>query len=258
MSLSLVRLLAVSAALALAPAPAALAQPKETPRAPEPDLPLEKGLKSRIFEVKYRDLGALRNAVRALGSGARGAVVEANSELRVLTVRDFPENIASIEEAVKRLDRPEAAQRDVELRIHVLSATRSPAPDADLPADLKDTVAALRGTLNYKGYRLLTTFTQRVKDGTRGIHGGGVVTLLETGDAKQENAQTEFGIAQITVAEGQPSTVRLDGFKFALAQNGRAELATDVSVREGEEVVVGTSVYRDRGIVLVVSARLAR
>ena len=257
MNLSIVRLLAVSAVLTLAPA--ANAQPKETPRAPEPELlPVEKGLKSRIFEVKYRDLNALRNALTPLGSGARGSLVSANSELRTLTVRDFPENIATIEDALKRLDRPEAAQRDVELRIHVLAATKTPAPEAELPAELKETVTALRGTLNYKGYRLLTTFTQRVKDGTRGIHGGGVVTVVETGDAKQEAAQAEFGINQVTVADGPPAAVRLDGFKFALAQNGRAELATDVSLREGELVVVGTSVYRDRGIVLVVSAKVAR
>src|SRR5437588_11770517 len=122
MSIRLLHLAALSLALA-APLAAAQTKPAETPRAPEPELAVEKGLKSRIFEVKYRDPGALRSALRPLESGARGAVMEVNHELRTISVRDFPENIATMEEALKRLDRPGAAQPDVELRMHVLTAS---------------------------------------------------------------------------------------------------------------------------------------
>jgi hypothetical protein len=63
-------------------------------------------------------------------------------------------------------------------------------------------------------------------------------------------------------AASSPATVHLDGLRFAMVgesgAGGRAEIATDVSVKDGERVVVGTSTYRGRGVVLVVSARLVK
>jgi hypothetical protein len=246
-------------ALAASPLRATQSKPPEPPRAPEAESPVEKGLKSRLFEVKYRDPNALRMALRPLGSGVRGSAVEMNPELKTISVHDFPENIAVMEEALKRLDRPEAAAHDVELRMHVLAASRAASSDGDLPAELKDVVAALRGTLSYKGYRLLTTFTERVKDGTRGVHGGGVITLEEA-NGKRETVQAEFGILGLSVADPgtAPALVRLEGFKLVFSQSGRAEIATDVSLKEGEQVVVGTSVYHDQGLVVVLSAHVAR
>jgi hypothetical protein len=77
-------------------------------------------------------------------------------------VRDFPENLASIEEALKRLDTPEPSRPEVELYIHVLLASNaevtSPAPPA-----LKDVVTQLQSTLSFKNYQLLTTVIQRAK-----------------------------------------------------------------------------------------------
>ena len=52
--------------------------------------------------------------------------------------------------------------------------------------------------------------------------------------------------------------VKLDGFSLVLVGDGRAQLKTDVTLREGEKVVVGTSTVQDRGLVVVVSARVIR
>ncbi|HKC24021.1 MAG TPA: hypothetical protein VKF32_04725 [Thermoanaerobaculia bacterium] len=233
--------------------------PLAAAQAPKPDADegVEKGMKGRVFDVKHRDPTTLRSILRTLGSGAKGAVVDVSSELKTIAVRDFPENLATMEDALKRLDRAGPPQADVELRMHVLLASRAAGGDHDVPPELKDALGALRSTLTYKGYRLLSTFTQRVTDGTRGVHGGGVATFDDEG---HHPLQMEFGITQVAVldASGGPASVRLDGFKFALVGDGRSEMATEISVKEGEQVVVGTSTFKDRGLILVVSAKVMR
>src|SRR5207244_12564707 len=62
------------------------------------------GFKGKIIEVKNRDANELARLLRSLGSGFKGATIEGNTEFKTIVVRDFPENIAAIEEAVKRLD----------------------------------------------------------------------------------------------------------------------------------------------------------
>src|SRR5437868_15234189 len=89
------------------------AQPAPT-AAPRDDFVQEKGFKTKIIEIKYRDPMALFNALHTLGSGVKGASITPNAEFKLLTVRDYPENIAAIEEAVKRLDTPEATLPDIE------------------------------------------------------------------------------------------------------------------------------------------------
>ena len=61
----------------------------------------ERDFKSKIFEVKYRDAGRLAGVLQGLGSTA--ASVSANSEFKTITVRDYPENLVIMEEALKRL-----------------------------------------------------------------------------------------------------------------------------------------------------------
>src|SRR2546430_793603 len=93
--------LAVAALFAMTEATA----PAQTPAPPPtPSYVTEKGFKSKVFEVKHRDPAALVDSVGPLASGFKGALVTANREMQTITVRDFPENVAAIEEALKRLD----------------------------------------------------------------------------------------------------------------------------------------------------------
>src|SRR5713226_8221597 len=103
--------------------PTATAQP--APTAKSPDYVEEKGFKGKIFEIKYRDPYGLLQVIRPLGSGFKGATISVEQAFKTLTVRDFPENIAAIEEAIKRLDMPEAPRSDIEFTIHVLIATNA-------------------------------------------------------------------------------------------------------------------------------------
>ncbi len=256
-------LAALPLALALVLAPAAAgAQEKPKAEAPKEEPALAKGLKSRLFEVRHRDPDELRDALRAMLSGAPGSAITANRQLGTVTVRDYPENVAQIEEAIKRLDVAPRAASDVDLTIQVLAATQLAGKSGELPPATKAAVDAMRETLTYKSYELVTTFTQRVKDGTRGVQGGGtaLVTLDATSGPKRANMQMEFSIGQVSVVPSPsgPSTTRLENFRFSATGDGRAEMRTDLTVKDGEQVVVGTSVFHDRGLVLVVSAKAAK
>ncbi len=238
------------------PAPVAKDETKDEPV-------LEKGFRNRVFEVKYRDPQALQSVLRPIGSGTRGSVILASRDFKTLSVRDFPENIAAIEEALKRLDKPEAPAADVELRLHVLVA--GGAAGDPLPEDLKEVVAALRTALAYKTYAPIAAAVERVKDGTRRFSWSGQTEKIDAswspGDRRP--AMLRWSMSSVAVDRSSPgrANVRIDGFEFEASQPGAGPLAslrTDVSIHDGENVVVGTSTLKDRGLVLVLSARVVK
>ncbi len=248
-----------------APAPAATAHPAAVaPTAPPADVTPEKGLKSRIFTVAHRDPDALVRILRPLGSGARGAVLSADSGFGTISARDFPENLAVMEEAVKRFDVAEPARADVELRIHVLLASNRSDAASSFPEDLKEVVTALRGTLLYKSYTLVTTFVERAKDRARVITASGVAALPGAEGKEAPALQIDCEAHGLTIEPGTAGSdlVRLENFSltaFGLhGFAGRASVRTDLTLRPGEKVVVGTSSLGDKGLVVVVSATVVK
>lgn len=241
----------------------------QTSPAPEPTYVTEKGFKSKVFELKHREAHVLADSVRALGSGFKGSVISSNRDLATITVRDFPENLAAIEEALKRLDTPEARQPDVRLRLYVVVATPFP-QSGPIPDELKDVIPALRSTLSYKGFEQAATFEQRVKDGTRDVEGAGVGST-PTSTAARAPMQIEYKIRKVAVDTSGPgpALVRLEGFSFGALHvkpsgtavdeyQGRAQIRTDLTVKDGEKVVVGTSALKDKGLIVVVVATLQK
>jgi len=125
--------------------------PQPTP-ARTPDYVDFTGFKGKVFEVKHRDPRSLVDALRVLGSGFKGSTISVSDEFKTLTVRDFPENLAAIEEALKRLDTPQPPQPDIELRMNVLLASNVDGIANQYPTDLGDVIKQLQAMLNYKSY----------------------------------------------------------------------------------------------------------
>jgi hypothetical protein len=148
-------------------------QPSTTQEKPKDDYVTERQFKSKIFEVKYREPSSIASVLRQLGSGFKGAGISANNEFKTLTVRDFPENLATIEEAIKRLDTPAERPSSVQMHMHVLLASNrsGPSPAGEIPVELKDVITELRGTLTYKNYELVTSVLQRLTETNRGLNG---------------------------------------------------------------------------------------
>lgn len=253
--------------------PAPPAAPVVYPPSPEPDPTMLRAMKSKLFEIKYRDPRWLGIALRPLGSGVRGYLVDSTERggINTISVRDFPENLAAIEEAIKRLDVPSAARLapNVELTLHVLFASKGAVSESGLPSDLQEVVKQLKNTLAYRSYTLAASFIERAQipeDGLSETRGMGhlLSNALGTGDGKgSAGMKVEWGVNGLKLV-GQPEVItsyQVTNFWLDLSEesdsktNTLAKFRTPLTLKEGERVVVGASVIKDHGVVVVLTAR---
>ncbi|MCA1630573.1 MAG: hypothetical protein LC785_03470 [Acidobacteria bacterium] len=251
-------------------ASAARAQQSQPTPAPADNYVTNTGFKSRVFEVRNRNPDELLPVLRLLTSGFKGAQVSASNEFHTIIVRDFPENIASIEEALKRLDTPEAPRTDIDLRMHVLIASQTESPSDQYPAELKDVVKQLQSTLTYKGYRLIASISNRVKEGKR-INGMGVADVdalaAKTSETREIGATYNYDVGPISISSTSSgsSSVQLENLRFSLSTNVftpssylSTGINTGASLRDGERVVVGTATLKDKGLILIVTVKVIK
>jgi hypothetical protein len=235
---------------------------------PTPELPTARaGLKNRVFEIKHRDPDSLVTVLRLLGSGV-GAMSVSN-EFNTITVRDFPENIATIEEAIKRLDTPTPPAPGIELHVHILIATSTATASGQFPAEVNDVIKQLQTTLNYKNYSLMTSAVLRTKEGSTGTSNKGVadLKLITEGMARNSPIFYEYYVRQIKIDGSAPnaSAIQIGNFSFSMripletstgvVNYERVGFETPVNMREGEKVVVGTTTMQDKGVIVVLTAR---
>lgn len=229
----------------------------------------EKGFKTRLFEVKHRDPNQLFRVVRTLGSGFKGSSISVNQEFKTITVRDFPENLAVIEEALKRLDTPEAPRPNIEFRVHVLIASNAAPSANEYPAELSDVVKQLQSTLKYKSYTIMTSSTHRTREGSAEISNKGVAEEKLFGITTPQNNPIFYGYVINSVSLDGPgaSSVKIGNFNFEIRFpiNVGTEMRWEplgfnspVSIGEGERVVVGTTTLEDKGLMVVISAKIIR
>jgi hypothetical protein len=230
---------------------------------PDGDFVTEKGFKTKVFEVKNRDANTLASVLRQLGSGFKGATVTANSELRSLTVRDFPENLATMDEAINRLDTAAALAPNIELHMQVLIASNASGGTGgaqQAPSELKDVLAQLRGTFSYRNYEPIASIVQRLTETPRGLRGKGTAEI--SGAQPPAPAMVvpfEYFINSVSLARTATgaATVKIDEFSFSMI-SGRdiSQVQTALNLRDGEKVVVGTATIKDRALIIVMTAKV--
>lgn len=227
------------------------------------------GFKGKVLEVKNRDPRSLVSLLTPLGSGFKGAVLSPNSEFKTITIRDFPENIATIEEALKRLDVPmpakaaEAPKPDVEVYGYILIASQGDQTANDYPKAIDDVIKQLQSNLTFKNYRLLTSIVQRTRLGNS-VQSAGTALLSD----KSVAADYEFHIGQVrseNEVDGVSPIVlsnldlRFNGQNSSEGQNpGSARLSTSLKLRDGEKVVVGTASLKDKALILVLTTKVLK
>lgn len=247
------------------PAPQAPATPAPQAKpAPDLDTTYLKEFKSQVFEIRYVSPHELRSAIYPLRSGLPGCSAEAtDGTIRTLTVRDLPANLAVIEAAIKRLDVPTSVTRqEVEINIHILFAHKSESAGEALPDDLKDVAKAIRGTLPYKSFTHVTTFSQRTR-GTNPTGGKGSPEFEDKNTKGPNRLDLSWWVRSVRVAQvpDSPTQMTFSGFqvtgetKFGQSQ---MKIDTDVTLREGEKVVVGTSALNDKGLIVVLTANVLK
>jgi hypothetical protein len=248
-------------ALLLLAAPGALAQ-TEAPK-PEDNFVTQKIFQHRVFDVKNRDPLSLVRVLTPLTSGFRGAVVSANTEFRTISVRDFPENITVIEEAIRRLDTPEAARPSVEFRVHMLIASNDASVGNSYPAELADVVKQLQTSLGYKNFSLMGAQIVRGKEGRGDNYNRGVADLRLTNDtpASKNPVYYSYNLSHVTLDGARVQVEQfsmemrvplwLGGDKMVYEAVG---FKNPVSLREGERVVAGTTSIADKNVIVIISA----
>lgn len=271
--------LLLTAAFVVALCSAVAAQPSTpAPQAsPTPDTAVtEKGFRSRVFEIKHRDTSNIVRVLGPLGSGFRGATMVPNQEFQTITVRDFPENIAAIEEGIKRLDVPEPMRPGVEFHVHILVATKTQtfSPANQFPDELAAVINQLKTTINYGHYHLMTSQVLRTKEqGMRQVSIKGVSELKLRADteAGKNPIFYDFRFENVildTTTPG-PAKIQVGQFGFSMKvplfvggptaiQYETIGFNTPVNLREGEKVVVGTTSMEDKGIVVVITGSITK
>ena len=174
------------------------------------------------------------------------------------------------------------AEANLDTQLFLIVATNSEVDDGKLPSSLDSVIKQLRASLPFKNYRLAATLVNRVRnEGRLDLRWIGGPFNVQTGTAAASNVTpsfSEFKVQQVKLArnsEGQPvvhmlrfsfgaripivtgTTVAQSGTGFPAINYETTGLNTDISLREGEPVVVGTLNAGPSGdaIILVVSAK---
>ncbi len=170
-------------------------------------------------------------------------------------------------------------ETNLDTQLYLLVATNQDVDDAKMPASLESVIRQLRASLPFKNYRLAATLINRVKnDGRLSLRWVGGPMMASAAASNGTPSFNEFRVNTVKLVQdaGGQQLVRMDGFAFgtripiqtgtALASNAPAApiinyestgLNTDISMREGEAVIVGTLNVGPSGdaIILVMSAR---
>ena len=170
-------------------------------------------------------------------------------------------------------------ETNLETQLYLIVGTNADVPDSKLPAALDGVVKQLRATLPFKNYRLTATMINRVKNEGRlelSWIGGPMTTAAPASPLNPSFSNFHIRQVKLVQASDGQQMVQMQGFNFgarvpiqvsgAIAANGavaptinyeRTGVATDVSMREGEPVIVGTLNIGPSGdaIILVVSAK---
>ena len=263
--LSARRRIFLALAVALCAATAARAQSEQSKQ--EDNFVTQKMFQNRVFDIKNRDPQSLSRVLVPLTSGFRGALVSPNPDFRTISVRDFPENIAVIEEAIRRLDTPEASRPAVEFRVHMLVASNDEAVVSRYPAELADVVKQLQSSLGYKNFSLMGSQIVRGKEGRSDNSNKGVADLKMPNDTPANKSPVYYSYSLRAVSldrAGSQPRVMVEEFvmdlKVPLWLGGdkvvyeSVGFRNPVSMREGERVVAGTTSIADKSVVVIVSA----
>ena len=169
-------------------------------------------------------------------------------------------------------------QTNLDTQLYLLVGSNQENDSARLPAVLEPVVKQLRSTLQFKNYRLAATLINRVRNGGRlSLRWIGEPLALGT-TSPNIPSFSEFKVSAIRLVTDQrgQQAVQMENFSFGaripiqtsgpVASNSQVPpvfnyentgLNTDISMREGEPVVVGTLNIGSSGdaIILVVSAK---
>jgi hypothetical protein len=190
----------------------------------------------KLVTLKYVDPQAIQNLIRMFNVD-----VTLNEQMRVMALSGTRERLAAAEEAIKQLDVPSAAQKNIELTVYFVVGSEQDKPTGNaIPQELQSTVAQLKNSFPFKTYSLLDVLSLRARSGvgaeTSGQYGSRI---------------TQFKVRSATL-EADGAMIRLDNVHAGIrnpVQDGPSKItyvdtgisADVVDVKEGQRLVIGRS-----------------
>jgi len=232
--------------LALAGALAAQTQTVTTvPPAHAPEPPHQQ----RVFMLKYADARHVADVLAVFGYGIR-----ADRDMHVVAVSAPADAMSAIEDAVKRLDVPAAAPKDIDLVVYMIVASEQTSAGTGLPPELQPVADELKKIFAYKGFRLLDSILLRTQPGNKASASGTI-----PGEARTTSYSFEVQPSAVT-EDPNGRLIRLDNLNLRMdGGDHNAGIRTEISVREGQRVVVGKSNIGSGGsLILVVTAKVTQ
>jgi len=209
----------------------------------------------RLVTLKYADPQAVRNLL-----GNFGVNLNMDPRMKVIALSGHRANVTTAEEAIKQLDVPSAAQKDIELTVYFVVGSDQMNVGGAIPQDLQSTVATLKATFPFKNYLMLDVLSLRTRSGVSASTSGQLTN----------GRLTSFHLNSASL-EADGNMIRLDnlhaGLKVPIAdKDGKSTyvdtgITTDVvDVREGQKLVVGRSSLNgpDTALFLVLIAKVAQ
>lgn len=213
----------------------------------------------RLVTLKYADPYAARELLRNFGVS-----MTADRQMKILALSGPKAAVETAEAAIAQLDKPGAAQKDIDLTVffvvaHDQNATPNSLPPVAIPGELQATVATLKQTFPYKNYELLDALSLRSRAGSN----------ASTTGQLNGSRLTHFSVNSVNL-EGDGSMIRVEGLNAGvrvLQDLGQKKEYVNVSgvntqvvdVKEGQKLVVGrASNGQGSALFLVLIAKVAQ
>jgi hypothetical protein len=213
----------------------------------------EPALRTEIVRLKYVKAQDLRPHLQ-LFTGKSGYIQTTPERADILSVRDTPENVARILEAIREID---VKPPDIMFTVQLIMGSESDATvDKELAKD--PVILELGKLLRYKGYSLLDATVLRGVDRQRsGLIFGPKADfeLFLRPEIVREKPQDAVKIEIILHHFTHPEEAFFEGKPVQGRQ--KSLITSTVNIRSGDRTVVGASRLDggDKGLILIISAK---
>jgi hypothetical protein len=208
----------------------------------------------KVVKLQYADPQAVQSLLLNFGVATR-----ADARLKVITLSGLRNRVTTAEDAIKQLDVPAAAQKDIDLTVYfVVGTDQTNFTGNPIPADLQGTVAALKSTFSFKNYGLLDVLSLRTRSGAGAETSGQFGSKFTTFQIRSASLEGNGMVRLDRLRAGVKNPVMHGPNKVTFVDTG---INTEVvDVKEGQKLVVGRSSLDgpEKALFLVLIAKVAQ
>lgn len=209
----------------------------------------------RVYQVQHTDIDELFRLVRTTPANGQTPVLSYSSALKAISAYGTVSEVESIIANLKAIDVPRpqlaAGPKGFELTMYILVAgNQTDVPGSPVPDLLSSVTKQLSAAFGLTQFKLMEASIVRGMAGNR-QGWGGTAGAFGAYEASVQRANIE--------RVGADTTVVLNNYSFELrAPKGRTTFATNLSLREGQQVVVGKANVDDteKSLILVLSVKV--